>query len=374
MPSAPVKTPMTTSATSSVASSVATTKARDPWFDNAKMALVTLVVIGHAWTLLPPNTTDNWLYDFLYAWHVPAFVLITGYLSKSFTWEPRRLRALVTTVAVPYVLFEGALALFRLRVGHEHLNDLWADPHWPMWYLSALFFWRLMTPIFKRIPAPVVVAVAISLVAGLRAGDTFDFARVFGLLPFFVVGLSLHRGHLELLRRPRARAIAVGVLATIFVLARFTDTWIATEWLYYRSTYGDLRTSDMQAATIRMVLLLVGLAGALAFLSLVPRRASWFTALGSATLVVYLWHGFFVLGAGYSGFPEWATAHPVLSLVVTTAVAAGLAIGLASPPAARMLNHAVDPIGSITRRMVQPAPAPEPARELVSAGSSSDVS
>ena len=26
--------------------------ARDPWFDNAKFALVTLVVIGHMWTLL----------------------------------------------------------------------------------------------------------------------------------------------------------------------------------------------------------------------------------------------------------------------------------------------------------------------------------
>ena len=30
---------------------------RDPWFDNAKMALVTLVVVGHAWTLLPLTGT-----------------------------------------------------------------------------------------------------------------------------------------------------------------------------------------------------------------------------------------------------------------------------------------------------------------------------
>ena len=53
--------------------------ARDPWFDNAKMALVTMVVVGHAWVLLPESVTRDHLYDFLYAWHVPAFVFVTGY-------------------------------------------------------------------------------------------------------------------------------------------------------------------------------------------------------------------------------------------------------------------------------------------------------
>ncbi len=32
-----------------------------------------------------------------------------------------------------------------------------------MWYLSALFFWRLMTPVFKRLPALVAVAVAVAV-------------------------------------------------------------------------------------------------------------------------------------------------------------------------------------------------------------------
>ena len=50
--------------------------ARDPWLDNAKMALVTLVVIGHAWALLPADGVLGHLYDFLYAWHMPAFVFV----------------------------------------------------------------------------------------------------------------------------------------------------------------------------------------------------------------------------------------------------------------------------------------------------------
>ena len=59
-----------------------------------------------------------------------------------------------------------------------------------------------MTPIFKRMPGKVVVAVAISLVAGLYATDLLDNARILGLLPFFVLGLKMHEGHWNLLRDP----------------------------------------------------------------------------------------------------------------------------------------------------------------------------
>ncbi len=93
---------------------------RDPWLDNAKMMLVTLVVIGHAWTLLPDGALHDQLYDFVYAWHMPAFVFVTGYLSRSFDWTGPRLWQLVRTVLVPYVLFECQLALFRTYVGGEN--------------------------------------------------------------------------------------------------------------------------------------------------------------------------------------------------------------------------------------------------------------
>ncbi len=70
---------------------------RDAWFDNAKMTLVTLVVVGHAWTLLPDEPVVSHLYDFLYLWHVPAFVFVTGYLSRSFEWTSVRMWQLVRT-------------------------------------------------------------------------------------------------------------------------------------------------------------------------------------------------------------------------------------------------------------------------------------
>ena len=190
---------------------------RDPFFDNAKLLLVTLVVIGHSWNLLPDASTSSPVYTFLYAWHVPAFVLVTGYLSRSFTFTRRNLHKLVTTIVVPYLVFETLLALFRTTVGHEDLGMLYLSPHWPMWYLSALFLWRLATPLFKRVPQPVVLAVAVSLVGGLNTLDWLDLPRTLGLLPFFVAGMTMRRQHFEWLAQPRVRVVAAGLLVTAFV-------------------------------------------------------------------------------------------------------------------------------------------------------------
>jgi len=347
----------------------AAAKARDPWFDNAKMALVLLVVVGHSWTLLPHTTLNDHLYDFLYAWHVPAFVLVTGYLSRSFSYEPRRLWQLVRTIVVPYVVFECALALFRIYVGGEQLEDLFRDPHWPMWYLSALFFWRLLTPVFTRMPALVAIAVAVvtSLVAGLYAGDTLDMARVLGLLPFFVLGLTATKERLERLREPWVRSAALLVFLAIAVVTTWTDQLAQTEWLYYRSQYGELDVGDGRAVLTRAVLLAIGVLGAWSFLALVPRVSGWFTRMGAATLVVYLFHGFFIKGAEYAGFMGWAAEHAAVSLVVTSLAAACLSLLIAWPPVAKVLTHAVDPFGTAEKHVkeaVQLSEAPAQADQI----------
>ena len=329
--------------------------ARDPWLDNAKMTLVTLVVIGHLWAVLPDTAINDHFYDFLYLWHIPAFVFVTGYLSRSFEWTPTKLLALLTTVVVPYVIFESLYALFRIRVGDERFDDLYADPHWPLWYLAALFFWRLATPLLKRHWAAIPVSIALSVVGGAYAGETLDLARVIGLLPFFVLGLHLTADRLAALRTARARVVGTVVLVTVFASAGLVDALVGTEWLYYRSRYDTLDVSDTTGMVIRLGLLAVGTIAGVAFFAVVPRRGGWYAAAGRWTLVVYLFHGFFVKGIGYTGFGDWADTHGIPALVLTTLIGIAVALLLSWNPLARRLNLVVDPYGAILRR--RPAPA-----------------
>ncbi|HEU4515649.1 MAG TPA: acyltransferase family protein [Nocardioidaceae bacterium] len=354
-----------TTARPSTESPVRSTPGRDPWFDNAKMLLVTLVVIGHSWVLLPEDTLSrNWFYDFLYLWHMPAFLVVTGYLSRSFTWTRRNLSRLVTMVAVPYFVFEALMSSFRIRVGGEDgIDTLFLEPHWPMWFLAALFFWRLATPLLKTLPAPLAVAVVVSLLGGLLTGDVLDLGRVTGMLPFFVLGLVARPEHVDRLRARGARRLGAGLLALAFAVAPFVDGFMRTEWLYWRSGYDAMDVSFVEGALVRLALIVVATALSLSALSLVPRGATWFTALGGATMTVYLFHGFFIRGAEYTGVFEWTSAAPWAGLVATTAASVVLAVALAAPPVSRRLDVVIDPVGAY-RRAKDTWPEPSTGPEL----------
>jgi fucose 4-O-acetylase-like acetyltransferase len=322
---------------------------RDPWFDNAKLILVTLVVVGHGWTLLPDTGFLRWLYDYLYLWHMPAFLVVTGYLSQSFTWSERHLKRLATGVLLPYVVFEGALVLFRWSITGADYDHLWVEPHWPMWFLLALLLWRLATPVLRNLPHALPFAVGVSLLGGLHQFDYLELDRVFGFLPFFVLGLVARREHLEWLRRHVVRTLGLVVIAVATLAPAWVDGPLRTEWLYYRSGYEVLGVSPSEGMAIRLALLATSGLLALAFLAWMPRRRTWFTGLGAATLVVYLFHGFAVKAAEYAGFGAWAAAHPMLALAVATGAGVVLSLALAAPPVARRLRVVVEPTTVVRR-------------------------
>src|SRR6266545_2379728 len=90
------------------------TKKRDAFFDNAKYLAIVLVAMGHAWEPLRGDSrAAAALYITVYTFHMPAFIVISGYFSRSFDAGPGRIKRLVTGVAVPYVLFEVAYSLFK---------------------------------------------------------------------------------------------------------------------------------------------------------------------------------------------------------------------------------------------------------------------
>jgi fucose 4-O-acetylase-like acetyltransferase len=325
--------------------------------DNVKMTLVTVVVMGHTLPLFSGGGgLQAQLYDFIYVWHIPAFVLVTGYFSRSFQWSRRHLWALLTTIALPYLVFEAAMLGWRLWLGDIDAwpEDAWLNPHWPMWYLVAVFCWRLATPVLTAHWLMVPLAVAVALVHPELGGDTRALNRVVQLLPFFVIGLHLRPAWVALLRT-RAAAVAGAVgLGAVWVAAGWTDSWIATKWLWHAFDYDYFGVSLAEGSLKRLGVIALALVGTLAVIAVVPRRRTWFTDLGAATLVVYLFHGFVIKGAGrlLEGTPVTGE-YAAWALWPALAVAVGVAVLLAWRPVSSRLNWAVDPVGSVQRAVAE---------------------
>ncbi|WP_256959850.1 acyltransferase family protein, partial [Streptomyces viridochromogenes] len=131
-------------------------KQRDAFFDNAKYLAIVLVAIGHAWEPIKGGSRIlETLYTVVYTFHMPAFIIISGFFSRSFDASPSRMKRLITGVAVPYIVFETAYPLFKRWIDDDPGMDVSIlDPWYLTWFLCALFIWRLTTPLWKIVRWP----------------------------------------------------------------------------------------------------------------------------------------------------------------------------------------------------------------------------
>lgn len=277
-----------------LANAVHRTGVRDASWDNARGLAVLLVVVGHA---LQPATDSapaaDWLYRFVYLFHVPLLVLVTGYLTAELT--QRRAGRLVVGLLVPYVVFELVQWAERTLVhGHPAPLDLLV-PGWTLWYLPAVVLWRLAAPLLRAVHPWVVLAasVLVAMVAGLGRGVTHTLALddVLTFLPFFTAGLLLREVPVrQWLDAPRARVPALAVVVLAGTATWLTRGEIGTGTFQLDGGNGEWGTSDLRGSVLRLGLLLAGAALVAAVLVLVPRGRSWLTGLGVASLYVYLLH------------------------------------------------------------------------------------
>ncbi|RSO31824.1 hypothetical protein DMH15_24070 [Streptomyces sp. WAC 06725] len=321
---------------------------RDAFFDNAKYLAIVLVAMGHSWEpLTGQSRTAGALYMTVYAFHMPAFIVISGYFSRGFDLRPDRLRRLVTGIVVPYVVFETAYTLFARRaVPDPDMPVSLLDPWYLTWFLAALFVWRLTTPLWRIVRWPVPPALAVAVLASVspEIGRDLDMQRLLQFLPFFVLGLNLRPEHFTLLRRRGVRIAAAPVFACALALAYWAVPRMTATWFYHRESAQELGAPWWAGVVMTLALFGCSLVLVACFLAWVPARRTWFTVLGAGTLYGYLLHGFLTKGARFAG---WFEDHPWLHSppgeIVVSLTAAAVVTVLCTPPVRRALRCVVEP-------------------------------
>lgn len=323
--------------------------ARFAYLDNARYWAMLLVVVGHALTRFTDNQTALALYVWIYAFHMPLFILLSGYLARRYDGSDRQMRRMISTLVVPYLLVETSLQVLMRHWTGEPDPLMLLSPQWLAWFLAALFVWRLSTPLWLTLRHPILVSIAISLTVGLtEVPNVLALPKILGLLPFWVIGLHLNEAFFERLRDVRIRSTALITLAlTLTASFAWSTQWDnATSWLLWKQRYDEnpLDASAMEGITQRGALLALGLILSLAVLALVPHGRSWTSQMGTRTLYAYLLHGYVILVLDHQfGLFEWGSKFGGLAVITAMAAAVLLANLLMTAVVARMFRPILEP-------------------------------
>lgn len=302
-------------------------KERIAYLDNARYWVMLLVVIGHSLTQFVDMDSARGVYVWIYSFHMPLFILISGFLAKSYRGSPRQVRRLVSTLVVPYLLVETSLqVIFRHYTGEPERYML-LSPQWLAWFLAALFVWRLTTPIWNALRYPVTTSIAISLLVGLiEVPNVLALPKILGFLPFYVIGLQMTPERFARLADVRIRIASAVLLAGSFVVCYLYSRHWTLDWLLWKQRYDEapLEATPLEGITQRAELLALGLLLTAAALSLIPRHRSWYSAMGERTLYAYLLHGYVILVLRYEfglfGFLSDYGAPAAAAVIVGAAV------------------------------------------------------
>ncbi len=280
---------------------------RDYRFDNAKFLLIFLVVLGH----VADNYCDFYagvrcLFLYIYTFHMPAFLFISGLFSKHLVNQER----LNWKRLIPYPVLCVLLNFFRnfslYLFDHGKKFHLMKQDG-VSWFLWVLFVFYILTWLIKDFPKKniLLIAVAFALLAGYDSniGSNFALSRIAVFYPFFYLGYSTKIEHISKILDNKALKIISPFWLLAYGVALFLTIDHGVYWLRkfftgqnsYKVLFGDHYTDSlrlfMEAPVYRLATLVITFVTLFAFLALVPKRKIFaLTTAGSRTLAIYFWH------------------------------------------------------------------------------------
>lgn len=303
--------------------------------ENAKFILIFLVVLGHsieATIFVSPELKS--LYSTIYSFHMPTFILISGMLSKN---ELNRagIKTLAKRLLLPLFIFTIIYETYHFALFRSfsyYITTL--KPYWILWYLVSLFIWRITLPLFRNVPALILLptSVAVSVLFSLipNIPNTFGIARTLHFWPFFLMGFFMTPRLTEMtLFRKIPRSACFAVLVSTFYLF-----WVAQDFnaqiLYGSHSYTALGLSNIVGIQIKCLSYIGSIILCFAVLRLVPASLAIPQSWTKNTLYVYLWHGLPLKTRDALGLQDLTQAMPFSLLLLYHALGALLLVVLLS--------------------------------------------
>lgn len=319
---------------------------RIPYWDNLKGILIILVVLGH---YLWEYREYQWIREAMYAiyiFHMPAFIFISGYFSRS---KQSTSGEALAKLFVWFILLNFSMMGYALYIQHRPFSLL--SLYYSSWYLLALFLYRLTLPLFRKIPFIVPISLLVSLCTGFLwvIDEVWELEKIISLYPFFIVGAKLTTERMEglvaLLKRylwlSWGALLAVALLS-LWLILQHTIGFNEVTWGAYKFNIG---------VAVRVVMLMLAGSMIVILLAITPTcRIPLVNKWGRNSLALYVTHRIFTLLLALF-FP--VLANHVLGWFWLAVACLITLLVLGSDTVSRIVNRALDYLaGAIVSRVL----------------------
>jgi fucose 4-O-acetylase-like acetyltransferase len=270
------------------------------FYDNAKFWLIFIVLFVH---FLPGTIASSPLDNvshplhtlrlFLFMFVMQAFAFVSGFFSKG-ELSKAYIQKLFITLVIPYII----VTVIQKVLAGQYVPGFLLTPTPIMWYLVALFMWRIALVVALQIRRPILIflsfLIAITVGYSTEVGTFLTLSRMFVFFPFFLLGY-LYGEKLLNVEFKYQKAVGIAIFALFFIVI-WNYFPIATGTLAMRESYSSLGVDNYSGSLIRLSLLVLACILSFAFFLLIPKKETYFSDFGARSFFAYMLHPLIILG------------------------------------------------------------------------------
>ena len=281
-------------------------KVRDARIDTLKGILILSVVFGHFFTHDSSDSlASEILSNFIYSFHMPLFVFVSGYFTNNRTVVKGSLRLLET-----YVVFQLIKGIWY------HYSALWLliMPGPMLWYLIALIVWRFISAVLEKLGVKVSwlflsILVVISVAVGFIpwVGREFALSRIVVFSPYFFLGVYLR--NIQVIDEVRER-VNFRFALIILIVSLIAGAFFAFHSIDVKSVFSGTLPYPSEnrwfCALARLFSYFSSVVIAVSVVRICSFENMMLGIIGKDSLKYYMFHGVLLMIIEYLGLP-WST-------------------------------------------------------------------
>ena len=265
-------------------------------WDNVKGALIVLVVLGHTLDIFTNDSEDaRSLFFFIYIFHMPLFIFVSGLFSKRCVRERNYKKAIPFLVLYFFIKILRCISIMIAK--GQFFIELLGDDGAP-WYCLFIFFAYLITMGIQSADKKYVLicSVVLACFAGydVSIGDELVLSRLIVFYPFFYMGYCLEAKDLERIFSEKIFRViaAVSLVAVgVIVFALGDEIYELRPLLTGRNPFKKLDVEYIDyGALLRFFYYFVVIFIGACFIAVIPEKSKILTFLGNRSLQIYGLH------------------------------------------------------------------------------------